>query len=103
MANTAHKKMISNLKLAFSNASVAQFKSVLQQDSFAEIKEFFHSKDWKTMVATHSKHLTPHQAFGFGAALSKSFGEETPFQDFVKNCTSFNTYLESLKHAQKSV
>lgn len=102
MANTTHTKMISQLKHSFSNTSVAQFKSVLQNGSVEESKEFFGSKKWAKMVAAHSKHLTPYQAFGFGAALSKHFGEEKPFQDFVKNCEAFDTYLNSLKNSQTS-
>jgi len=102
MANTPHKKMISQLKHSFSNTSVAQFKSVLQNGSVEESKEFFGSKKWAEMVSAHSKHLTPYQAFGFGAALSKRFGEEKPFQDFVKNCEAFDRYLNSLKTAQKA-
>lgn len=102
MTHTTHKKMISHLTLAFSNASVAQFQSVLREDTFPEIKEFFYSKKWKKMVADHSKHLTPRQAFGFGSALSTRFGEQKPFEDFVKNCASFTTYLNSLKTPEKS-
>lgn len=98
MANT-HKKMISQLTQAFSSVSVAQFKSVLQNQLPKDIQEFFCSKKWKKLVAEHSKHLTPHQAFCFGSAISKHFGEEKPFQDFVKNCEAFDTYLDLLKES----
>lgn len=101
MSNTPHTKIISQLTQAFSNASVAQFKSVLQQYSVEKSKEFLYSKKWKKMVATQTRHLTPYQAFGFSAAIAKHCGEEKPFQDFINNCVAFDMYLATLKTSQK--